>query len=484
MRLEALESRLLELSNAAVLSISSAGEMAVLLNRRRISFYMGVGTLARLPIMGGAPREILENVVEADWSPDGKELAVVHNVGERRRLEYPIGKVLYETDGWIGHLRISPKGNLIAFLNHQIEGDDRGSVAVVDLAGNKKVLSGDWGAEEGLAWSPSGNEVWFTATKGGEAPSLYAVNLSGRERVVARAPIGLMLHDISPDGRVLLARGSFTTDIIGLGPNETKERDLSWLDSVSIFDLSADGKMFIFSYFGEGSGINYTSYVRRTDGSPAIRLGEGAATSLSADGKWAATVLHTPPQIVILPTGTGQPRTMERGGIEEYSVATWFPDGKRILFTGREPGRPMRCYVQEISEGAKARPVTPEGVVGTQVSPDGKFVIAANASHQTFLYPIDGGDPRPFAGLAEGEKVIGWSSGGQMVYVRGAEELPIRVYRLDPISGHREIVKEVMPGDRAGLILAPKILLTPDGKSYVYEMRRNLTTLFLANGLR
>ena len=483
-RLEALESRLLELSNAEVLSISSTGEMAVLLNRRHVSFYMGLGTLARMPIMGGAPREILENVVQADWSPDGKELAAVHDVGGRWRLEYPIGKVLYETAGWIGHPRISPKGNLIAFLDHQILGDDRGSVAVVDLAGNKKVLSGEWGAEEGLAWSPDGKEVWFTASKSGEAPSLYAVNLSGQERVVARSPVGLMLHDISSDGRVLLTRGSFTTDIIGLAPNETKERDLSWLDSVSVFDLSTDGKLFIFSYFGEGSGTNYTSYMRKTDGSSAIRLGEGAATSLSADGKWAATVLHTPPQIVILPTGTGQPRTLERSGIEEYSVATWFPDGKRILFTGREPGRGMRCYVQEIIDGARARPVTPEGVVGTQVSPDGKFVIATNTSNQTFLYPFDGGQPLPFAGLAAGEKIICWTSDGHQLFVRGAEDLPIRVYRLDPISGRREMVKELMPADRAGLIRAPKILLTPDGKSYIYDMRRNLTTLFLANDLK
>ena len=483
-RLEALESRPLELTKAEVLSISSAGEMAVLLNRRRLNFLMGMGTLARMPIMGGAPREILENVVQADWSPDGKELAVVHDVGERRRLEYPIGKVIYETAGWIGHPRISPKGNLIAFMDHQIVGDDRGSVAVVDMAGNKRVLSSEWGTEQGLAWAPDGKEVWFTAGKSGEAQALHAVDLSARERVVARAPIGLMLHDISSDGRVLLTRGSITTDLIGLAPDGPKERDLSWLDSVSIFDLSADGRQFIFSYFGEGSGTNYTSYIRKTDGSPAVRLGEGAATSLSADGKWAVTVLHTPPQIVILPTGAGQPKTIERGGIEEYSWATWFPDGHRILFTGREPGRAMRCYVQEISEGAKQRPVTPEGVVGTLVSPDGKFVIATNASNQTSLYPIDGGDPRPFAGLSEGEKVIGWSSDGHMVYVQGAEELPIRVYRLDPISGHKEMIKEVTPADRAGLISAPKILLTPDGKWYVYAMRRNLTTLFLANGLK
>lgn len=483
-RLEALEARLLELSNAEVLSISSSGEMAVLLNRRRTGFFMGLGTLARMPIMGGAPREILENVVQADWSPDGKELAVVHDVGDRRRLEYPIGKVLYETTGWIGHPRISPNGNQIAFLDHQIIGDDRGSVAMVDTGGHKRVLSSDWGTEEGLAWWPDGKEVWFTASKSGEAQAIYAVDLSGRERVVTRAPASLMLHDISPDGRVLLTRGGFTTDVIGLGPNETKERDLSWLDSVSIFDLSADGKLFIFSYFGEGSGINYTSYMRKTEGSPAVRLGEGAATSLSADGKWAATVLHSPPQIVILPTGTGQPIAMERGGIDEYSWATWFPDGKRILFTGRESGRPMRCYVQEIGDGAKPRAVTPEGVVGTRLSPDGKFVVATNNANQTALYPIDGGEPRPLVGLAAGEKVICWSSDSHSLYVRGAEELPIRVFRLDPISGKKELIKEVMPADRAGLVIAPKILLTPDGRSYVYEMRRNLTTLFLANGLK
>jgi Tol biopolymer transport system component len=203
-----------------------------------------------MPLQGGAPREVLEDVEQADWSPDGTKLAVVHYVEGHNRLEYPIGKVLHETPGWISHLRVSPKGDMIAFLDHQIQEDDRGWVAVMDLTGNKKTLSGEWGSGDGLAWSPNGEEIWFTATKRGEANALYAVTLSGQERIVARVPASLLLHDISRSGRILMACGNLSTDVIALPPGETKERDLSWLDNVSVYDLSPDGKTFFFVFFG------------------------------------------------------------------------------------------------------------------------------------------------------------------------------------------------------------------------------------------
>src|SRR4029453_6753570 len=178
-------------------------------------------------------------VEHADWAPDGQTLAVVHFVAGRNRLEFPIGKVLYETAGWISHPRISPTGDLVAFLEHQAQWDDRGWVSVVDLSGNKKTLSGEWSAEEGLAWSADGDEIWFTAARAGEPFSLRAVTRSGYERVIGRSPTDLMVHDIAPDGRVLLSVVQYSSDVIGLGPGETRERNLSWLDNVRIRDISS-----------------------------------------------------------------------------------------------------------------------------------------------------------------------------------------------------------------------------------------------------
>ncbi len=120
----AAESRSLGLEHTQLLAVSPTGEMAVALNSHRTGTWVNVGTLASAPLAGGAPRELLENVQWADWAPDGSGLAVVRDVGGRNRLEYPVGKVLYETGGWISHPRISPKGDMVAYLDHSLQGDD------------------------------------------------------------------------------------------------------------------------------------------------------------------------------------------------------------------------------------------------------------------------------------------------------------------------------------------------------------------------
>jgi Tol biopolymer transport system component len=482
------ESRSLKLENTDLLAISVINEMAVLRNGQYLSHFISRGTLARMPVDGGAARDMLEDVQEADWSPDGTQLAVVRWVNGRNRLEYPVGKVLYETAGYISHPRISPKGDLVAFMDHQVQWDNRGWVAVVDFTGKKTVLAGEWQGEEGLAWSPAGDEVWFTAHKGGEAEALYAVTLSGRERLVVQMASRLMLHDISRDGHVLITSYNDPTNIIGQPPGETKERDLSWLDRVFLSDLSTNGKTILFSYSGEGSGINYAVYLRQTDGSPAVRLGDGDSPLLSPDGKWALALLYTPPQLALLPTGAGEARQLERGHIEQYSPgACWFPDGKRILFQGREPGHDWRCYIQSI-EGGPPRPITPEGTTGGSggifISPDSRLVIASDTQHKDSFYPVEGGAPQPILHLESEDRIIGWSSDGRSLYLARTQEMPIRVYRFDPATGRKELLKEVMPADPVGIFWPNFILMTPDGKGYVYSVRRMLSDLYLVEGLK
>lgn len=484
MRSGSSDSKPLGLTDAQVLSVSSTSEMAVLLNSQFLYHSVRRGTLARMPLGGGAARELLENVQEADWGKDGN-LAVVRFDQDRNQLEYPIGKVLYQTDGYISNPRVSPTGDAVAFLDHPVPGDDRGSVMLVDLNGQKKKLTGDWAGEDGLAWSPDGNEIWFTATRSGGAQALYAVTLSGKERVVARAPISLRLHDISREGQVLLTGEIQSTPISCLAPDETKERDLSWLNSVRINDLSHDGKTFVFTHFGQSSGTNYHVYLRKTDGTSAIQLGDGFGGGFSPDGRWVSSVLSSPPQIILLPAGAGQTKRLESFGIEQFGYSTsWLSDGKSIVFNGKEPGRLLRTYLQGV-DGGPPRPVTPEGFTGTLVSPDGQFLLARDLDEKEAIaiYPLKGGEPRPIPGLKEEDRVIRWGLDGRSLYVYRPRERPLKLFKLNLATGQKEPGKEIVPADLAGIRGPINVLITPDGRGYIYAFTRSLSDLYLVTGL-
>jgi len=492
-RPEAPEARSMGLSRTQLASVSSTSEMAVLLNSKAIGTWVNVGTLARAPLVGGAPREVLEHVQWADWSADGTNLVVVRDFGGRNRLEYPIGKPLYETGGWIGHPRFSPKGNLIAFIDHPVQGDDSGSLAVIDLNGNKKTLSGEWFTIQGLAWSPDGNEIWFTASKSGVDRTLYATTLDGKERMVLRLPGAVMIFDIFKDGRVLLMRASWRRELVGVVEGEARQRDLSWLDYTYPADVSADGKTLLFDEEGGGGsldysksgGLSYAVYMRNTDGSPAVLLGEGGAVSLSPDGKWVvAQTQASPAQLRLLTTGAGEAKDLTKDNIN-HSWAHWFPDGKRVLFSGNEPGKGVKLYVLDVASG-KSQPITSEGVSGTAfvISPDSQSVAAIGPDEKGYLYPVAGGDPRPIAGLNPGEQPITFSADGRSLYVYQPGELPAKVDRLDLQTGKRTLWKELIPSDPAGVETIGPILMTPDAKTCVFGYHRMLADLYLVEGLK
>jgi eukaryotic-like serine/threonine-protein kinase len=491
-RPEAPESRSLGLSHTQLMSISSTAEMAVLLNSKAVGPWVTMGTLARAPLAGGAPREVLDNVQWADWSPDGSNFAVVRDFGGMNRLEYPIGKTLYQTGGWIGHPRVSPKGDLIAFADHPLQGDDSGGLATVDMNGKKTVLSDQWFTIQGLAWSPDGKEIWFTASDSGTDRTLYATTLDGKKRTIARLPGALMLYDIAKDGRVLLVRASWRREVVGFGP-DGKQRELSWLDYTYPSDLSADGKTLLFDEEGGGgaldysksSGFTYAVYIRNTDGSPAVLLGKGGAVSLSPDGKWA--IIQTqmqPAQFKLLPTGAGQARDLTHDNVN-HNWAHWFPDSKRILFSGDEPGKGERLYVYELASG-KSHEISPEGVNGTAfaVSPDSKMVAAIGPDQHAYLYPVEGGDAQLIPGVNQAEQPITWSADNSSLYVYQPGDLPAHVYRVDVHSGKRTLWKDLMPNDPAGVENIGPILLTPDAKTCVFGYHRNLADLYLVEGLK
>jgi hypothetical protein len=274
--------------------------MAVL-RRFRLSnnHFTHIGTLAQLSIGADAPRDLLDNVEAADWNPHGNTLAVVHVVNGESRLEYPIGRVLYETAGWISNLRFSAKGDRLAFVYHNLLGDDGGRISVIDLSGKKSDLTERWSSAFGLAWSPWGDEIWFTATATGFSRSLRGVTLSGKLRELLSAPGTLTLHDVGTGGRALISRDAMRAGAIGLAPGENKERDLSWQDWTVPNDISEDGKLVLFVEAGEAGGGEYAAFSRETNGASAVRLGEGLPLSLSPDGKLALVLRQniSPPEL-------------------------------------------------------------------------------------------------------------------------------------------------------------------------------------------
>jgi Tol biopolymer transport system component/predicted Ser/Thr protein kinase len=483
-RPESPESHELEPSGADVLAVSATGEMALSLHSHPIAQFLYSGTLARVPLVGGAPREVMENVEWADWSPDGSTLAIVRQEQGRHSLEFPPGKVLYQADGWIGHLRISPKSDRVAFIDHPELGDDGGAVAVVDLAGKKTTLSTGWDSIQGIAWSPSGDEIWFTATRTGGDRSLYAVTLSETVRLLARVPGELTLLDVDRVGNVLLTRGNDRAGMIGVTPGDAKERDLSWLDWSVPGDLTADGRIALFSETGEGGGPKYAVYMRKTDGSPAIRLSEGFGTGLSPDGKWALARTNTnSPPLFQLPTGVGEAKLLTHDSMN-HLWARWLPDGKQILFSGNEAGHGVRLYVENPEE-AKPRPITGEGVSQFfEISPKGDFVAGVGPDHKIYLYPIAGGEPVPVPGNTGDEAPTGWSADGRSVYVFRFGEIPAKVFELELSTGKRKLWKELQPADSAGIDTIRGITITPDAKAYIYGYIRTLSDLYVVEGLK
>jgi Tol biopolymer transport system component len=484
-RFDSTDSRPLALGQAQILAISSKGEMAISLGASSTSTFMQSGTLARVPLAGGAPRAVLDHVMWADWSPDGESFAVIRptSVTNANHLEFPIGNEIYTPQAWVSHVRFSPDGQFLAVADHIPSGDD-GRIVIIDRHGNAKAHSSFYASVQGLAWSPNGKEVWFTAVPGGSARSLYALDFSGKERLIYRAPGGVTIHDISRTGLVLLTTDKSRVSMFALAPGETKERSLSWFDWSLLSDMSADGKTVIFGESGEATANDDAVFVRSTDGAPAVRLGSGDFGRLSPDGKWAIMETGKPANLELVPIGAGESRQLTNGKVHHFNSG-WLPNGKAIFFSTSPAGQSRRSYLMDIdSPGAAARPITPEGTIAFLAMPDGKFLLASDMSRQRWLYPVAGGEPQKLnLSLEPGEGILSFFDNGKSVLVR-ARGVPVKITRIDLATGKREPFREIAPADPAGVQTIPVIKFSEDGKSYAYSLGRQLSDLYVVDGLK
>jgi serine/threonine protein kinase len=490
-RTESPDARDLELEAARILSISRAGDMAVVFGPQNIERAFGTATLARIPLAGGARRDLLDRVVAADWIPGTDQLAVIRDPGGNRpwTIEFPAGTTVHQAPAaW--SIRVSPDGSRIAFFEGPLLFDSapEAMVTVIDKAGRKTTLSRNL-AGLGLAWVPSGHEVWFTAARPGHhAPQLHAVSLSGVERTVHRAPDWLVLHDISAEGKVLLSRNSIRISASCQPPGESKERDLSWLVASFVSGLSPDGRTMIFfdALSGRTREGRPTLFRRSLDGAAAITLGEGARGVPSPDGKWALTGLND--NLILLPMGAGSALTLPKGDVVRPVAGAWL-DANHIVFTGRFLDARPRGFVQEIPNGIP-RAITAEGItLPLSGAVRNEQAVLGRSGEQWQLYPVKGGDPEPVPQLMAQDIPLQWSPDGRFVYIVKSPDAPrapdLDVFRVELATGGRVLWKKLTPDDPVGVESYPRFLaITPDGRAYCYSYVRRLGDLYVVEGLQ
>src|SRR5436190_643892 len=500
----ATEARPLEIPESEVLAVSKAAELAILLHRDR---FTNTGVLARVPLAGGTPREMADNVISADWAPDGSTLAAVRVVNGKTRVEYPIGTGVYDALA-VSQVRIAPDGKRLAILE-RLQGES--NLTIIEN-GRPDIVARGWSrGASGLAWAPDGKTILVSGTSTAAPAAIYAVNVGdGSMHLASRLTGVTRMFDISTRGEVLISHGTWraalvwkpggvgqaippvpptTTDTTGQAGSpvlhEEPERDASWLDWSILADISPDAHTILFSETREGGGAKNAVYLRRADASSPVRLGEGIADGLSPDTKWV--LAHQAGKVVLLPSGMGEPRELKLNGSFENGAA-WMPDSRRAVLGGAVGKEGFRLHVVDtLDETTKA--ISPEGIFsgGTRefaVSPDGRIVAGMSKDQTIMLYPVDGSAATPVASAEKGEVPITWSADGTMLYVYRPTALPARVFRITLVTGAREPWKTFMPPDPAGVYKISPLLITPDATGYAYTAMRTLSDLYAVEGLK
>ena len=454
------EPRAVSDSATHLLAVSSKDEMAVLIGaihqRHHFVFH---GTLASMPVGGGTPRELLASVSEADWSPDGSQLAVVHMVGGQHRLEYPIGSVLYQTGGYIGAVRVSPDGQQYSGL-------------------------------QGLSWTPDGARLRYSATTGNGTMALREITLRCAMHTLLPMAGDAIMQDIARDGRLLATRQSKFYRMWVHTARDSVARDVSWLNASVKPTISRDGVLVAFTDVSKKAGANYATMTRRVDGSPAVRIGEGLVVSISRDKQWLLSARPTVPvQLMMYPVGAGASRRLDHGELEAISDAELLGDGTQVMLCGKEPKRSSRCYVLPLSSASSSpaalRAITPEGVSAAVAAPDGRTIVARSAEGGYRRYTVRDGASVSVAGVAANDAVLRFSPDGQSLWVMRVNALPVRLERVDLSTGVRTPlgVPSFAP-PRSGMLYLMTVALADDPRTHVWIESEVVGDVFEVKGVR
>jgi eukaryotic-like serine/threonine-protein kinase len=473
-------------SDMVMLSVSSKNQVAVLLKPTTFSagtVNVSNGTLAVMPLEGGAPRPIEEDAESADWAPDGSDLAVIRahiGGGTQSALQFPLDRTIYKPErGWLGNVRFSPDGKLLAFEEHVPGGDD-GKIQVIDRQGKKIAESPHYDSLNGMAWA-SNNEIWFTAFVGTGGQSLRAMDLKGHARDIYNVPGNLRIYDVAANGRALIGSAEDRLLLVA-SVNGAPQQDLSWFDWTLGYDISNDGSTAAFAESSAAVNGKSVVFLRKTDGSPALMLGEGQPLAISPDGNWVATLDNQDTfNIALLPTGVGRPQKLTSNGWDYIRAVSWYADSKSFLLSAREPGHQGRSYRLEIAT-KKLTPVSPEGVTGCRLSPDNEL-MACHAGEIPKIFSAAGQEIRSLPALGRPESMDRWTSDGKAMLVWNIGN-PVRLDRMDVVTGQRTTIREIKTSGQAGVVSMSPCRTTADAKSYICSEHRALIDLFVTTGLK
>jgi tRNA A-37 threonylcarbamoyl transferase component Bud32 len=475
-----------------LLGVSRTGALAILTHASYVGHRVFLGTLSTVSLGGEAPHEVTTGVRDAAWAPDDTNMAVVRFRGGVDLLEYPVGTVLARSPGYFSDPRVSPTGDAVAYLEHPGKYDDRGVAVIADRAGHTVARSPIFWGLEGIAWRPDGGGILYSASgQTGDVGAGYAVrelDRSGRDRLVLSGPGNLTIQDVSRTGRLLLTNDELPDELIGRGPGAARETVMGVRDFPSLPVLSGDGRYIAFSDQSALGGPNYAALLRKTDGSPPVRLGEGYPLALSADnGSALALVPTTPLRLAVYPTGPGATRQLNMGQLQTFG----YTGGLRVtgqdtiaFFCGAEAGQPGRCFIDSLPRES-ITPVTPPGISRGWLSPDWSSVLASDSGGFR-IYPVGGGEPRPALGLRLGELPIRWSPDGREVWVVTDPDSPaaLRIDRVNPMTGARSPLLNIVPGDLGGVRSLSEPTLADDPHVYAYIKFLYASRLYTVDGLR
>jgi len=483
-RLDYPQSVRVDLPSAELLGLSADSNVELALQPVYHANFVS-GTMAQARMEGGSPRGLEKDVIAADFAPDSSALAVVRHAPGKVRLEYPSGKAIYETSGYVDHVRVSPGGDEVGFLEHPVYDDDRGWVAIVDRRGKHRTLTKEFPATRGLAWAPSGKEIWFTAADTTTDQQMFAVDLSGKQRQILASPNRVRLIDIAPDGRVLLSSEDYRTEITGLDRSTGKERPgLEWFNGSSVQDILPDGEAMLIEEWGGVAGPLYNLAYRKMDGSAPLLLGPGAQSKFSADGSLAAAILLTiPPEVILHPIGTGESRRIALGDLVTADNLAWFPDGKHLLLVGASAGQARRTYVMDV-EGGKPQPLGPGDWEAVAVANEGTNIGGYKDSGESVVFNMKNQTMQAIPGIPPQDLIQRWTEDAKGLLVRSETTGGAQVYRIEVATGKKSLLRGVELGNKAGSVKNVDLLYAEKSKTYVYATRRVLGSLYVVDGLK
>jgi DNA-binding winged helix-turn-helix (wHTH) protein len=460
-------------------AISSRGELLFTsMNSMRAN---PASALSLVSAAGGSSRVVAKEAREADFDRSGQKLAIVRQSGTTSSIEFPAGHVIYRSTGWIDSVRVAPCDSIVAFLEHPVSDDDGGHVRIARLNGTSHLMTGEWSSIDGLAWAPSGDEIWFTASKAGGPRNLYAVSEKGSLRRISNSPLALRILDLSSSGRALVSLDDYRVTMMAALPGSPAETDLSKFDFSFVEDISSDGKLILFTEGGAGGGQHYTAFVYNQETHETVRIGAGRGVALSPDRK---SVLTIDPEdrsaLLLMPVGSGQSRRIPGEGFQYQWARFAGRGGDKLLVGGSYSGGPAMIATQPLSGGKPVNlgrlpymdhvAVSRDGLRLAGLTPNGE-AIAAELANEKLLDRLSRSVSLPVA----------WSADGRSLYTlasSGAGE----VIRTDLQTGKTEPWKSFGPKDVSGFIGLANVVAVPELGAYAYSPAWDLSRLYVVDG--